>query len=521
MTLEKVISVQELSEKGKTIFKKGNKQIALFKINDSVFAIDNRCPHEGYPLLQGSHNESCVLTCNWHNWKFDLKDGKCLTGGDNVVTYPVVIKDDYVFVDLFIKSIEQIQSEILEGLKIGFQKRQYGRISRELSRFIFNKIDPIIAVKEVIKWSYNKFEDGTTHAYAVAGDWIRLYLESNNQEEKIIYLTELIDYISLESLRHPIFSFNEGILDWDHNSFVKAVEDENEDKAISFINGFFINKLDYKFLEKALVEIALNHYNDFGHSLIYVQKTSYLIEKLGNDVAKPLVSALVRSIIKATREDLLPEFSKYKEYLEANPKLTNSQGFFMLNVNESMNNVISSFNKYLNEEIYDLLLQSNAKNMLYFDISYQYKVDNKVSENIGWLDFTHALTFSNAVRELCSKYPQYWKKALLQLACFSGRNVDYLDDELQEEDFFVKDINEFVNSFYEKITDHGLTSPIFPAHLLKTFIAVMEEVKHSNNDITKKYLLASLNRFLNSPIKQKHIKRTIKQSIELVSRDFM
>lgn len=520
MSLEKVISIEELNKKGKAIFKKGNKQIALFKIEESIFAIDNRCPHEGYPLLQGNHNESCVLTCNWHNWKFDLKTGKCVTGGDNVVTYPVTVQDGNVFVDLIVKSTEQIQNEILEGLKIGFEKRQYGRISRELSRLIFNKIDPLVAIKAVINWSYDKLEDGTTHAYAVAGDWLRLYLESNNQEEKIIYLTEIIDFISLDSLRQPIFSFNESILDWDYNSFIEAVENENEDKAIALINGFFYKKLDYEILEKALFEVAIKHYNDFGHSLIYVQKTSYLISKLGKDIAKPLVLALVRSIIKATREDLLPEFNKYNEYVQSKPKLINSKSFFMLNVNESMENVVNSLNKYSYEEIYDLLLQANAKNFLYYDISYQYKVDNKVSENVGWLDFTHALTFSNAIRELCTKYPEYWKESLLQLACFSGRNVEYLDDELQEEDFFVKDLNKFIGDFYEKITDHGITAPIFPAHLLKTFIAVMEEVRHSKNEVTQKYLLASVNRFLNSPIKQKHMKRTIKQSIELVSRDF-
>ena len=42
-------------------------QVALFHANGRVFAIDNRCPHEGYPLVKGSVNSDCVLTCNWHN----------------------------------------------------------------------------------------------------------------------------------------------------------------------------------------------------------------------------------------------------------------------------------------------------------------------------------------------------------------------------------------------------------------------------------------------------------------------
>jgi hypothetical protein len=36
-----------------------------------VHAFDDKCPHQGYPLSQGTV-AGCVLTCQWHNWKFDL-----------------------------------------------------------------------------------------------------------------------------------------------------------------------------------------------------------------------------------------------------------------------------------------------------------------------------------------------------------------------------------------------------------------------------------------------------------------
>ncbi|MFL5239337.1 MAG: Rieske (2Fe-2S) protein, partial [Rhizomicrobium sp.] len=31
-----------------------------------MFAIANRCPHEGYPLSEGTLSPGCLLTCNWH-----------------------------------------------------------------------------------------------------------------------------------------------------------------------------------------------------------------------------------------------------------------------------------------------------------------------------------------------------------------------------------------------------------------------------------------------------------------------
>ena len=69
--LDYVSTLKEIQEKSKFVFKKGLKQIAVFNIDNQIFAIDNRCPHEGYPLDQGSFNDSCILTCNWHNWKFN------------------------------------------------------------------------------------------------------------------------------------------------------------------------------------------------------------------------------------------------------------------------------------------------------------------------------------------------------------------------------------------------------------------------------------------------------------------
>ena len=75
------------------------RQIALFAVNERVYAIDNRCPHEGYPLVKGSVDESCVLTCNWHNWKFQLEDGECTLGGDHVRSYAVESRGEDVWVN--------------------------------------------------------------------------------------------------------------------------------------------------------------------------------------------------------------------------------------------------------------------------------------------------------------------------------------------------------------------------------------------------------------------------------------
>ena len=39
-----------------------------------MFALDNRCPHMGFPLDRGSVEEG-ILTCHWHHARFELASG--------------------------------------------------------------------------------------------------------------------------------------------------------------------------------------------------------------------------------------------------------------------------------------------------------------------------------------------------------------------------------------------------------------------------------------------------------------
>jgi hypothetical protein len=69
-----------------------------------------------------------------------------------------------------------------------------------------------------------------------------------------------------------------------------------------------------------LSRAALLHYNDFGHSIIYVTKAGRLIDSLGSDVAEPVLLSLTRSLIYTRREDRIPEFRRYSAGVEAAPR---------------------------------------------------------------------------------------------------------------------------------------------------------------------------------------------------------
>ena len=74
--------------------------IALFAHEESIYAIDNRCPHMGFPLHRGPLKDG-ILTCHWHHARFDLASGGTFDQfADDVRAFPTLVRDGDVWVDL-------------------------------------------------------------------------------------------------------------------------------------------------------------------------------------------------------------------------------------------------------------------------------------------------------------------------------------------------------------------------------------------------------------------------------------
>jgi nitrite reductase/ring-hydroxylating ferredoxin subunit len=70
--------------------------IALFNMQGKFYAIDNRCPHQDYPLGMSPVFDNLVI-CIGHAWRFDIKTGECYSvPGVWVQTYNVVVEGDEV-----------------------------------------------------------------------------------------------------------------------------------------------------------------------------------------------------------------------------------------------------------------------------------------------------------------------------------------------------------------------------------------------------------------------------------------
>lgn len=79
----------------------GKRRLAVFNTRDGLKVFDDFCPHQHAPLASGALT-GMTLTCNWHFWQFDLKNGHCLLAGDwgSLRLYKTRIAGNDVFVEL-------------------------------------------------------------------------------------------------------------------------------------------------------------------------------------------------------------------------------------------------------------------------------------------------------------------------------------------------------------------------------------------------------------------------------------
>jgi nitrite reductase/ring-hydroxylating ferredoxin subunit len=83
--------ISEFTPGSRKIVSIAGRSIGIFFVNGEFFAVQNRCPHAGAPLCEGSlggvakssepgqyeyirPNE--FIRCPWHSWEFDLKTGR-------------------------------------------------------------------------------------------------------------------------------------------------------------------------------------------------------------------------------------------------------------------------------------------------------------------------------------------------------------------------------------------------------------------------------------------------------------
>jgi nitrite reductase/ring-hydroxylating ferredoxin subunit len=101
LAFERVAALGEIPEGRGLCVRLHGREIGVYRVGDALHAMDNVCPHAGYPLHEGEL-EDRVLYCAGHGWPFDVTTGRPpdVPGGAALARYAIRVVGDEVQIDL-------------------------------------------------------------------------------------------------------------------------------------------------------------------------------------------------------------------------------------------------------------------------------------------------------------------------------------------------------------------------------------------------------------------------------------
>ncbi len=100
MGFVKVAKLAEIPERGAKLLTLDEQDIALFKVEGKLYAINNVCAHQHFSVLHKGQLDGLQVTCPMHGWSYSLETGKAVSGDGRVRVYQVRVEGDNVFLEM-------------------------------------------------------------------------------------------------------------------------------------------------------------------------------------------------------------------------------------------------------------------------------------------------------------------------------------------------------------------------------------------------------------------------------------
>lgn len=564
-TWVRAAAVDDITEGGAKSFAYLDKRIALFRTPRGVYASDNRCPHQGYALVRGDVKDD-VLTCAWHNWKFELGTGVCTFGGENIRTYPVEIRQGQVFIDITDPAAEVIRPELFASLNAAMEDLDVGRMARDAMRL--QRIGTPLAdvIREGVRYAAPRAEYGWDHSLATMTDCLRMsqfFAESLRALPVIQGLAVAADNQVRRPDRprpdpvDPVLAY--GSVNDALAAYPVLVDQERADEAEALLRGLIAAGVPASALRHMLLTAVTDHFLAYGHSMIFVQKAFEMLDQIGWQEADTVLSPLVPEMVLGTRYDKLPYMRKFlRAWQGAEADLASlagrAGGRLAAGVAGSGEFDQTGYRKALTDgspedaasgligaleagvpvaALIDATGRAAAERLARFDI----ELDLDDTNEWGWLDVTHTLTYLNALRWAWSAAPSpQVLRGLFHAAWFvqwtgqfdernpganGGRPAPHQTQDAADVhkaivgrdpeaavalvDGFVGPREELERSLIQAAAEDHSVAPIMVAHVVKTARAAVDESRALGDGPEATEPIAAAARFLASPKRERFV----------------
>ena len=306
----KVGTLEEVRALGCTVVTGAGHTIAVFYHNGQVYAVDNRCPHMGFPLSRGTVKDG-ILTCHWHHARFDLSSGGTFDPfADDVRPFPVSVVNDEVWInpspaepDPVARWSARLEDGLEDNIRLVIAKSMLGLHASGTDYTVPLKIGALFGA------TYS--DEGWGQAMSILTCTANI-LPRLSEEDRPRALYHGLRHVSRECVgkppRFPVEPLPTGetrpevFKQWFRN-FIDVRDDEGAERCLRSAVELGLPPTT---IADIIFAAATDHiYLDAGHVVDFANKAFELIDHIGWAHAPQVLTSLVHGMARARRSEEL------------------------------------------------------------------------------------------------------------------------------------------------------------------------------------------------------------------------
>jgi nitrite reductase/ring-hydroxylating ferredoxin subunit len=310
------VELADLHESGRELVGVDGRAIVLFVHEGAVRAIDNACPHMGFPLVEGSVDEG-VLTCHWHHARFELSCGDTFDPwADDVLTYPVEIRDGTVYVDPHPDPDDPPRVHWAKRLDDGLEQNLRLVVAKSVIGLLDAGVDATEPLETGLRFGCRYRRQGWGPGLTILTAMANVLPDLSSTDQKRALYHGLLEVSSDVSNEPPQFEQEalgatdtefDRLLSW----FRENVDVRDPAGAERVLRTAIDAGYDDDALARMLATAATDHrYIQTGHVLDYVNKACEALDHVGWDHADDVLPSLVRGLATADRAEESAEWRR-------------------------------------------------------------------------------------------------------------------------------------------------------------------------------------------------------------------
>jgi nitrite reductase/ring-hydroxylating ferredoxin subunit len=300
-------SAAELRREGQLLTKVQSIPVVVFWHDGRAWAIEDRCPHMGFPLHQGTVDAG-LLTCHWHHAQFDLESGCTLDlWADDARGFDVRIADDDVIVAARAvhDPVAHLQQRLCDGLEHGLSLV----ISKAVLGLLELGVDPADIVATGVEYGITNRDNGWGSGLTVLVAMANV-LGQLDAPERPLALVHAMSFLAGDTNGHPR---RVAVTPLDTAAVPAArlarwyrdlVETRSSDGAERVLASALDGGASLSEAEQMMFAAVTDHvFVDGGHTLDFTNKAFECLDLVGRDTAPDVLPTLVRQTAAAARAE--------------------------------------------------------------------------------------------------------------------------------------------------------------------------------------------------------------------------